>query len=562
MKIETEYIVPLCYDYVFSDKPLGVEEYIRFIPRKYAIRIGLLLSNMTEKVTPLYILNELGLSKYLPENILLKLTGERLPNVTYVLSTVNTGLELLRRIFALEHQMFTPYSDMVRITMCLLKAILKINSDYIHTLGSVNVSSSELFSKRAKYLKYDADDRIAMYANVYKSLRLLNFFEDHTIDDWGILQSLLSKQLGVTSIKEYFLIILNNLTENLFFEPSKTNVIFRYRPPLVVPPIIKQLSIPLDSNIQLAKNQDFSYFKELPFIELSPIEYAVICNDFIINQLYLSLRFRLSKLCRQNKIMDFPNRFNDEFIGDYLIGGLMEYIYSDRADCLLTDQMCKAMKVKLEPEFHKKFPNLSFSNAIDSPPDGYIRTKNRIIHIECKGKILNAKALEDTVTCIEELNKDLIGKKGTGQLIKNMLRIINKQFLWDTNIPDYTKIYPILIVDDSAFMADGFNRYVVESTKDEIDAHKKSVMPITIIDIDTFVLSADLIREGKIKLEDVIEKYHSYINGEAVGSYSTPLELLSCRNISFSTFLMGLYELKSPKIVREMANRLLNNSSK
>ena len=93
--------------------------------------------------------------------------------------------------------------------------------------------------------------------------------------------------------------------------------------------------MPLNVNIPLIKNKDFAYFKEFPLIELSKTEYAVVSNNFIINQLYLSLRFRLSKLCSQNKIMDFPNRFNDEFIGEHLVGGLIEYIYSDKADCWL-----------------------------------------------------------------------------------------------------------------------------------------------------------------------------------------------------------------------------------
>lgn len=140
-----------------------------------------------------------------------------------------------------------------------------------------------------------------------------------------------------------------------------------------------------------------------------------------------------------------------------------------------------------------------------------------------------------------------------------MLRIINNQFLWDDSIPAHIKIYPILIVDDSAFMADGFNRFVIDSTKDEIEKNKGVLMPITIIDIDTFILSADLIRDGQINLENVIERYHSYINGEFDKNSYTPLEFLSCKNVSFSTFIMSQYELRSPKIVKDMVNRLLTN---
>ena len=557
--METEYIIPICYDDVFSDQPLDPEEYITLVPREYAIRIGFLLSNITEKVAPLDLLNELNLSQYLPQNILLGLTTEREPNTTYVLSTVNTGLELLRRVFALDPQKFIQSRNMVVITASLLKAILKINTDYVSTLGSFKSSASEIFSKKARYRKYDADDRIAMYANGYKSLRLLEFFTEHATDDWGTLQSLLSHQLGVDSIKDYFNIILGRLTEKLFFAPSKTNVIFRYRPPLVVPLIIRRLSMPLNVNIPLIQNKDFAYFKEFPLIELSKTEYAVVSNDFIINQLYLSLRFRLSKLCSQNKIMDFPNRFNDEFIGEYLVGGLIEYIYSEKADCWLTDSKCKEMESILKTRFRRDNPTLSFASAVDSPPDGYIRAQDKIILIECKGKILNINALEDSTRCIQELSKDLVGKKGTGQLLKNIRRILNNQFLWDNKIPQHVKIYPILVVDDSTFMADGFNRYVCELTKDEIAKNHESLMPITIIDIDTLILSADLIRSGEINLEDVIERYHSYINGDFDTNPYTALEFLSCRNISFATFIMSQYELRSPKIVKGMAKRLLGS---
>ena len=145
-----------------------------------------------------------------------------------------------------------------------------------------------------------------------------------------------------------------------------------------------------------------------------------------------------------------------------------------------------------------------------------------------------------------DIKSDLVNEdgNGTGQLIGNCNRLIENRCYWDKNIPRDFKIYPILILDDIGFSAEGFNRFVIESTEEYVNKHTCQVFQFTVLDIDTFILISELIRKNKLNIFEEIENYHKYI------SISDETE------ISFAVYLKAKFETKLPRVVFYWLNQL------
>lgn len=138
----------------------------------------------------------------------------------------------------------------------------------------------------------------------------------------------------------------------------------------------------------------------------------------------------------------------------------------------------------------------------------------------------------------------------------NCTRILNGKFYADETVPEDVKIYPLLIVDDFGFSADGFNRYVIENTKHYVRKYHNHVMPFTVLDMDTLILIAELIRTNKFDIFANIESYHKYIGGR-LKPYSVN-ELFHFSEVSFSSYIYGEYETHSPEIINKWYDSILS----
>lgn len=112
----------------------------------------------------------------------------------------------------------------------------------------------------------------------------------------------------------------------------------------------------------------------------------------------------------------------------------------------------------------------------------------------------------------------------------------------------------MLVLDDSGFSAEGFNHYVIDQTQDYVNSHTANVFPFTVLDIDTFILIAELLKNNEIDLFSEIENYHSYISGSY--DYASVEERYYATNSSFAAFLKSRYETKSPAIIGEWIRSL------
>ena len=162
-------------------------------------------------------------------------------------------------------------------------------------------------------------------------------------------------------------------------------------------------------------------------------------------------------------------------------------------------------------------------------------------------KIISVEALNDEKKLIEDLSKDVVSKnKGTGQLIYNCNRILRRDCFWDNGMPKDFAIYPLLVMDDISFSASGFNSYIVEFTKEYVEQHIGTVLPFTALDLDTFILISELIRDGQLNIFQVIENYHSYINNAT----------FEIKEMSLASYIRENFEIQSPQIVSEWLNTL------
>lgn len=533
--------------------PLDIQEYLKHLPREICISYGLLMSNYTQEDGIQEQIVNLNFTEKIPPILLNKLTKERLSNDRYILFSPQTGFELLKNTFSI------PKSEFHRIIgeqfsfIPLLLAILRINSELRRIGSHFRDKSAILFTKQIRSRKYELDDRITIYPTIYRMFCLLHFIEQTKDPKWIKLYELLSSDLEVKSLRDYYSTTLSIIGKcNL--HPKVSNTIFTSKIGANSYSWLSRFSFDHNAVITLDDNQDYTYFKKYPLVKLSESEFGVISNLFISNQLYSSLKFRMSQLCKDGNLFNFLSAFNKEFVEDHLLHEILNYAFGHKATKYLSENDCKAILTEFS-RINKLHLNKSDKEKL---PDGYIRLENNILLIECKAKTISLKAIKDEKQCVDDINTDIVNEKhGTGQLIYNCTRILEGKFYADNNIPSDFKIYPCIIVDDFSFSSDGFNRYVIENTKDFVSKHHNHVMPFTVLDMDTLILIAELIRTNEFDIFRNIDSYHRYINGRLNPCSAT--ELFHFTEVSFSSYIYSEHETHSPKIIDKWYDSLFSS---
>ena len=383
-----------------------------------------------------------------------------------------------------------------------------------------------------------------VYSITYRMFCLLYFFEQNNDAKWINLQVKLLEDLGTVSLREYFSRMLR-IIEKCDIAPKSQHCIFRCQETNDGYSLLDSFSFDNDTVIELKDNQDYSMFKSYPMIKLSVSEYGVISNVFLANQLYCSLKFRMSKLCLTNKLFNFLSAFNNDFVEKYLLNQVLNYAFSGKG-VYLTEENCKDLLSNIS----QNNPGKLSKTDKDGLPDGYIRCGNKILLIECKAKTISIEAMTDEQICMKAVNSDIVNvKHGTGQLIHNCTRILDGHFFADGGIPSDFRIYPLLIVDDFGFSSNGFNRYVIENTKTFVEKHSEQINQFTVLDMDTLILIAELIKTKAFDIFDNIESYHAYIEGK-YPRYSMS-EIFNYSDTSFSSYIYSEYETRTPAIIDE-----------
>ena len=113
----------------------------------------------------------------------------------------------------------------------------------------------------------------------------------------------------------------------------------------------------------------------------------------------------------------------------------------------------------------------------------------------------------------------------------------------------------MIVVDDSKLCVDGLNRHAINCTNGNIHENISRIKPVTILDMDTLILISDLVKKGELDIFEQIEQYHNYIDGKH-GTYSQT-EKLYYSDISFSSYIMDKFEMRSPSIINDWFEELV-----
>ena len=259
-----------------------------------------------------------------------------------------------------------------------------------------------------------------------------------------------------------------------------------------------------DTIVPLETNQDYTYFKSHPLIELNDGTYLPISPIFCINHIYKSIYFEFKAI-------------NESFLGNanHIKGqGLLSIFTTEFSEQTLFERyvrnaICRHRGIKKSDRDCKK------EETFGHEPDFYLRDGNNIILFENKDIMI-----PDHIVCSkqydqleQELDKKLV-KKGINQLIYNIKQFENKTFKWDSNLPNKPKIYPVLVIDDSSLCAPGLNYILNEVFQQQLKCNniKLKVYPLAIVELDTLIAFANYFQLPNVRFKKLLEQYYDYIS--------------------------------------------------
>jgi len=312
---------------------------------------------------------------------------------------------------------------------------------------------------------------------------------------------------------------------------------------------------------------DFKKIRAKPFYKIDEGVYRIIFGLFNIEILYKGLYFKLSEindtLPKADKIKNLRSFYCDDFSERYLLYTILESIYHKR---------------------YIKFTGTEMKESLgNAEPDYYIRNGNTTFLFESKDILINAEVKEsfDFAKQEAEFKKKLyfedkegkISNKAVLQLVLNIEKCLGMGFPFDTNYKAKNQfIYPIVVLHDHMYKVPGLNYMVNQWYLIELQALRDKglnidrVQPLTIIDIDTFIFHQDILRSQKIRLDDMIDRYHSYTFLDEKKKYADiedAKQKMYNKSVSFSTFLSNYAIEKgfyiAPKMIMEKGISLFND---
>ncbi len=509
----------ITYEMVFDDEPKSITEYLKVFDRTSLIKIALLLIQSCDKYE--------GISEYISDffcksnitfvtSVLEKLQkriqekdGEPSSMIpkSYFLISETTGLELLRQIFSIE-SFSTPASQIIQ-EQNLFKAILLINNLVSRTTLKEEYTEkgelSDLFFAKSLFCTFlnnyesnNIDPEYLIILQVIKGYYFFNycansklkehlrlFLERNGLSSWEqYLYNAIKLLLFPLKNKDgYSMILLNEEGEGYSFLHSH--------------------AMQIDTVISIDKNNDYTFFKSHPLIEIDSKTFLPINTLFCINNLYKSIYFEFKSINDQLKgtglyIKGLRTVFTTEFSEQYLFDTFMQIILKRRRGVKLSDIDCK------------KIANIGHE------PDFYYRDGNNILLFENKD-IMIADYLKHSGSyekIWEAVNKKLVVEAGLSQILHNIKSIDAGNFVWDKTLPKHPRIYPILVMDDSSLCVPGFNYILNVILSDMLKEHNIGikVFPLSVIELDTIIAFANDFETGKYSLREVIDQYYTHMN--------------------------------------------------
>lgn len=511
------------YEMIFADKPFSVFDYLRHLDRQNLIGVALRLIYSDDMFSDFkdYCAEFFCAENFNFANECYRLLNEHIQENnrditsiiprTYIITSQSTALELLRQTFAINISDFVLDTPQVLQEQYLFKAILLINQLIGHWEAPLEYNSNGETTNLclAKSLlcttlnNFGSSNLKAEYIAMLQIIKGYHFFK---YCEQSNIKEHLSAFIEKNGAKSWYHYLYDAIRLILFPLQNKQGNFPRIElnTQRDGEKFLRAHSFKEDTIVPLETNQDYTYFKSHPLIELNDGTYLPISPIFCINHIYKSIYFEFKAI-------------NESFLGtaNHIKGqGLLSIFTTEFSEQTLFERyvrnaICRHRGIKKSDRDCKK------EETFGHEPDFYLRDGNNIILFENKDIMI-----PDHIVCSkqydqleQELDKKLV-KKGINQLIYNIKQFENKTFKWDSNLPNKPKIYPVLVIDDSSLCAPGLNYILNEVFQQQLKCNniKLKVYPLAIVELDTLIAFANYFQLPNVRFKKLLEQYYDYIS--------------------------------------------------
>ena len=511
------------YEMIFADKPFSVFDYLRHLDRQNLIGVALRLIYSDDMFSDFkdYCAEFFCAENFNFANECYRLLNEHIQENnrditsiiprTYIITSQSTALELLRQTFAINISDFVLDTPQVLQEQYLFKAILLINQLIGHWEAPLEYNSNGETTNLclAKSLlcttlnNFGSSNLKAEYVAMLQIIKGYHFFK---YCEHSKIKEHLSVFLENNGAKSWYHYLLDAIQLILYPLQNKQGNFPRIElnSRRDGEKFLRAHSFKEDTIVPLENNQDYTYFKSHPLIELNDGTYLPISPTFCINHIYKSVYFEFKAI-------------NESFFGteDHIKGqGLRSIFTTEFSEQTLFERyvknaICRHRGIKKSDRDCKK------EGTYGHEPDFHLRDGNSIILFENKDIMI-----PDHIICSkqydqleQELDKKLV-KKGINQLIYNIKQFENKTFKWDSNLPNKPKIYPVLVIDDSSLCAPGLNYILNEVFQQQLKCNniKLKVYPLAIVELDSLIAFANYFQLPYVRFKKLLEQYYDYIS--------------------------------------------------
>ena len=508
---------------IFADKPLSIFDYLRHIDRQNLICVALRLvysddmfSSFKDYCAEFFCAEN---SDFANEcyHLLSKHVQEKNNDITsviprtYIITSQSTALEVLRQTFAINIDDFVPNTPQMLQEQYLFKAILLINQsvgywevplEYNSKGETTNLCLAKMFLCTTLNI-FSSSNLKAEYVAMLQIIKGYHFFK---YCEHSKIKEHLSAFIENNGAKSWYHYLYDAIQLILFPLQNKQGNFPRIElnNQRDGEKFLRAHSFKENTIVPLETNQDYTYFKSHPLIELNDGTYLPISPIFCINHIYKSIYFEFKAI-------------NESFLGtaNHIKGqGLLSIFTTEFSEQTIFERYVRNA-IYRHRGIKKSDRDCKKERSIGHEPDFYLRDGNNIILFENKDIMISDHIISSKQYNLleQELDKKLV-KKGIGQLIYNIKQIENKTFKWDSSLPNNPKIYPVLVIDDSSLCAPGLNYILNEIFQQQLECNniKLKVYPLAIVELDTLIAFANYFQLPDVRFKKLLEQYYDYVS--------------------------------------------------
>lgn len=397
------------------------------------------------------------------------------------------------------------------IEIDLFKAIL-IQNEIIFKKQDISIKSVENVKKELKLASLSLTNTFAnsdlhnhnfkeiIQSQVLKSVMFFEFLE--STEKTKLLLDVFYSEFKVKSWKQYLIKLLPIIFQfnNLEIEQHSKIVIPKNNDYESNIEFLDKHSL---GNEEKYTDFDFRKIRSNPILKVSEDTYLIIFRLFLIEMIHKGLYFHFLRINRSQKdssIAEFRGFYCSEFSEKFLLYKLLNHIFKNRYIEYSGEEI--------------------LNEGITGEPDYYVRNGNKIFLFENKDVLVpaNIKVSYDYTIYEKDLKKKFLKdgkqKKAILQLINNIEKILIGEFTIDNRYKYHkAKIYPILVLHDHQYNIPGLNYIINNWFQEELVKLKEkninisNIQPIVIIEINSLILHQDILRDKKIKFEEILNLY-------------------------------------------------------